>query len=85
MTLPYRWICVKNKLFGKAQNVKKWKAHFLELQVQQAISQILYKLGTSGLVYSTRYTGAWRFCTKIKIDLFHPKPWFPKTHHPVIN
>ncbi len=35
--------------------LKSEKAHFLELQVQQVISQNLYELGTSGLAYSTRY------------------------------
>ncbi len=34
---------------------KSEKAHFLELQVQQAISQILYELGSPWLAYSTRY------------------------------
>ncbi len=34
---------------------KSEKAHFLELQGQQAISQTLYELGILGLVYSTRY------------------------------
>ncbi len=34
---------------------KSEKAHFLELQIQQAISQTLYEVGTSGLAYSTRY------------------------------
>ncbi len=45
----------KSKLFSRTKNVKKWKAHFLELQVQQAISQTLYELGTSWLAYLTRY------------------------------
>ncbi len=35
-----------------------WKsenAYFLELRVQQMISQTLYELGTLGLAYSTSY------------------------------
>ncbi len=31
------------------------KTHFLQLQVQQAISQTLYELGILGLAYLTRY------------------------------
>ncbi len=58
---------------------KSEKAHLLELQVQQAFSQTLFELGTSGLAYSTRYI-QYSLITKIKIDRFHPKPWFPKTH-----
>ncbi len=37
---------------------KMWKtkkAHFLELQVQKAISETLYELKISGLAYLTRY------------------------------
>ncbi len=34
---------------------KSEKAHFLELQVQQAISHTLYELGTLGLAYLTHY------------------------------
>ncbi len=46
----------KSKLFSTAKNVKKSKkAHLLELQVRQAISQTLYELETSGMAYSTPY------------------------------
>ncbi len=34
---------------------KSEEEHFLELQVQQAISQTLYELGTSGLDYSAHH------------------------------
>ncbi len=34
---------------------KSKKAHFLELQVQQAISETLYELGTLNLANSTCY------------------------------
>ncbi len=49
------WLRVKSKLFSKGKNEKKWKSSFLELQVQQTISQTIYELGTSELAYSTRY------------------------------
>ncbi len=55
MILHYPWLGVKSKLFCRVKNVKMWKAHFLELQVQQTISQSLYELETSGLAYSTNY------------------------------
>ncbi len=38
-----------------SEEQKMWKAHFLELQVRQAISPTVYELETSDLTYSTRY------------------------------
>ncbi len=73
----------KSKLFSRAKNVKKSeKDYSLELQVQQAIFLTLYDLGRlQSWLIRLVIISTWRFCTKIKIDRFHPKPWFPKTHH----
>ncbi len=63
-----------------------------DMKVQKAVKKIWNWCSTSDfsnptwgkglrLAYLTRYNHYLKFCTKIKTDRFHPKPWFPKTHH----
>ncbi len=58
---------------------KKRKNSFFETPSLTSYFSNPIKLEISRLAYSTLYKTR-QFCTEIKIDQFHPKPWFPKTH-----
>ncbi len=78
MILHYPWLRVKNKPFSRMKNIWKSSLFGVPTSTSNFSDPIWGRVFEVGLlvITSTR-----RLCTNIKIDLLHPKPWYPKTHH----
>ncbi len=83
MILHCSWLRMKSKLFSWAKNVKKWKDSFFRTPSSTSDFSDLIWARDFGVddFYWLVMVSTLRFCSKIKINKFHPKPWFPKTHH----
>ncbi len=73
MILHHPWFRVNNKKCKKVKKLIFWKSKLNEDFLRPYMSWELQG-------WFTRHYNQY-FCNKIKIDRFHPKPWFLKMHH----